>query len=248
MRVVGIANMKGGSGKTTASLLLATELAGRGASVVLLDCDPQGHLTQWRQLERSATQPPVIDKITTAGLPNLLRRLRLDTDVVVIDLSGASDILAAMCFGLSDLVLVPLQGSAMDARGASRALELVRYVAENAHAPVRQAILLSRVSPIAATRSLRRAIETLRAAKVRVLDTPLVERGAYRAVFDHGGDLASLPQDMGGNLANARANVAQYVDDVLALMDADGGSQVRAPFSSFCFRGSRGDLLEGATR
>ncbi len=180
---------------------------------------------QWRALERSKAQPPVIGNITTGALPNLLRRLSTDTDVTVIDLSGASDVLAAMCFGLSDLVLVPLQGSAMDARGATKALDLVRYVAENAHAPVRQAILLSRVSPIAATRSLRFAIDTLRAAKVRVLETPLVERGAYRAVFDHGGSLADLPDNLGGNIANARANVARYADDVLALMEADGAGQ-----------------------
>ncbi|SIQ22222.1 chromosome partitioning protein [Rhizobium sp. RU20A] len=248
MRVVGIANMKGGSGKTTASLLLATELAGRGETVALLDCDPQGHLTQWRLLERSADQPPVFGNITTAGLPNLLRRLSENTGVTVIDLSGASDVLAAMCFGLSDLVLVPLQGSAMDARGASRALELVRYVAQNAQAPVRQAILLSRVSPIAATRSLRHAIETLRAARVQVLDTPLVERGAYRAVFDHGGALATLPAALGGNIANARCNAAQFADDVLAMLDAGGEGRKPAPFSSLCFRQSRPDLADAALR
>lgn len=47
MPTVVIASPKGGAGKSTAAILLGTELAHAGASVVMLDCDPNHSLTLW---------------------------------------------------------------------------------------------------------------------------------------------------------------------------------------------------------
>lgn len=45
MRVLSLVNQKGGCGKTTAAIHLGTALARRGARVLLVDLDPQGHAT-----------------------------------------------------------------------------------------------------------------------------------------------------------------------------------------------------------
>jgi chromosome partitioning protein len=56
MPVIAVANPKGGAGKSTTTLVLATVLADQNASVTVLDCDPNRPLVSWR---RGASRSPV---------------------------------------------------------------------------------------------------------------------------------------------------------------------------------------------
>ena len=47
MPVIAIANPKGGAGKSTLAIVLGTTLAARGASVSIIDCDPNQPIKAW---------------------------------------------------------------------------------------------------------------------------------------------------------------------------------------------------------
>ncbi|MEI2299702.1 ParA family protein [Ensifer sp. MJa1] len=239
MSTISLANAKGGAGKTTAALLLACEFARRGERTAVLDCDQLACMTDWFRHGRNDGNLSLVSGVATSTLSDHLRRLRGQVDHVVIDLSGAADVLVALAIGLSDLTLIPVQGCVMDARGAIQVLELIRYIESNARANINHAVLLTRVNPIVTTRAMRKVKLLLAESRIRLVDTPLVERTAFRELFEQGDTLYSLHANRVSNLEKAQANAREFAEDVLRLLDPPGEAARHGPFSSMCYREQR---------
>jgi chromosome partitioning protein len=99
MKVVAIANQKGGVGKTTTAVNLSAALAGKGQRILLIDLDPQGNATSslgLQGLEGQSLYSALLgdDPVTEKILPTRLERLfMVPAD---IDLAGAEIEIARM--------------------------------------------------------------------------------------------------------------------------------------------------------
>lgn len=228
MAVISVANAKGGSGKTTTAVLLATEFVQRGARTALLDCDDLKLAADWARCARLGEGLTLVDTVAVSNLAGYLKALRSTHEHIVIDLSGARDSLVAFAVGLSDLVLVPVQGCAMDSRGAAHVLELIELVSANSHKPINRAVVLSRVNPLVTTRALRNVKALLDAAKIPVIGTPIIERAAFRDMFETGGTLYSIAAGRTSNPDKAILNMQAFADEVLRISDAEASCKAWA--------------------
>ncbi|MBB4954972.1 chromosome partitioning protein [Agrobacterium vitis] len=218
MPIITFANTKGGAGKTTAVLLLATELVRRGYRVSVIDTDPQRWISRWFEGAEQSTDLRVATYVSVNSLQRTIEAYRDTSDYVIVDLPGAQSPLLATALGLSNHVLIPIQGSTMDAQGGAQVIELLQYLYTKGNIRIPHSVVLSRVNSLVTTRALK-AVKTLLAERhVRVLDTPIIERAAYRDMFEYRTSLHRLDPERVSNLDKAVANAERYTDEVEVLV------------------------------
>ncbi|WP_308918172.1 ParA family protein [Jannaschia sp. LMIT008] len=231
MPVIAFANPKGGAGKTTAALLLASELASHGADVTVIDADPERWISGWGRLPGRPDALRVVEGVTEEGIVDAIAEAQAAAQFVVVDLEGTASLMAAHAVGMADLVVIPTQGGSMDAKGAAKTIRLIRNQERMLRRQVAHAVLLTRTSAAVASRSLRNVREQLEGAGVPLFRTTIVERAAFRDIFDYGGLLSDLPDGQVSNLGKARANAQAFAGEVLERLraaDADADADADA--------------------
>jgi chromosome partitioning protein len=128
-KIAAVANLKGGTGKSTIAVNLACELAAGGASIALVDADEQGTASYWVGRGRY----PVVLKTAAVG-PNpngwASDIAGLDADLVVIDAPPQIGDATRAIIEIADVILVPALASTADIMATGKALTLIRKARE----------------------------------------------------------------------------------------------------------------------
>lgn len=218
MPIISFANPKGGAGKTTSALLLASELASRGAQVTIIDADPEKWISQWGKLPGKPDNMTIIADVTEDGIVDQIEQAAQAAQFVIVDLEGTASLMVANAIGMSDLVVIPTQGASMDARGAAKTIKLIRNQERLARRPILNSVLLTRTSAAVMSRALKNVREQLDKAGIDVFQTAIVERAAYRDIFDYGGLLSGLAAEQVSNVEKARENAREFAGEVIAKL------------------------------
>ncbi|TGD94596.1 ParA family protein [Methylobacterium nonmethylotrophicum] len=216
MAVIAVSNPKGGTGKSTTALVLATTLARHGASVTLFDCDPNRNLVAWKD-GPSACPVTVIGHADSTNIGRMLKGEGGRSQFVIADLEGTASLMVASAILAADLTLIPMQGSAMDATQARRAIAYIEDQAATV-GPRPYRVLFTRTKPGFATRDERVIRETMASAGIPMMVTDLAERAAYRSMFTYRQSLEELDPQAVNGLDKARENADALAGEIVEIL------------------------------
>src|SRR6202051_842921 len=206
MPTIAFVSPKGGVGKTTSAFLFATAIA-KIYDVTVIDADPNHPIQTWAG---GGNTPPRLTIVSDANEDTIIERIEdaaTKTPFVVVDLEGTASKIVIYAISQADFVIIPTQGSQLDANEASRAIRVVLQSEKMTGKAKRYAVLLTRTSPMIRTRGMAHIQKGLIDAGIPVLETELNERDAFKAMFSFQQTLDGLNAAEVPNLDKARANV-----------------------------------------
>ncbi|MFY4698863.1 ParA family partition ATPase [Burkholderia glumae] len=217
--VVAIANQKGGVGKSTITVNLASDLAERGYRVLGVDADPQNTLLQWSAAsgdEDDGLKFPVAN-LAAAGkmIHREIKKYMSDYDFIVVDCPpSVEDPRPAVVLMIADLVVMPTSSSPTDfwsSRGFIQLIEQVQVTNDS----LKAVWLLNKAKPKRLlTRALSKAIAD---TGIPVLDTSLSDRESFKQAAAYGVSVADL-SDKGARAA--RDEIKKITDEILEMLGA----------------------------
>jgi chromosome partitioning protein len=218
MPTIVFASPKGGAGKSTAAVILATELALKGAAVTVLDADPNKPVSQWASRPRRPENLAVVADVSEASIIEEIERASLSAPFVIVDLEGTASMTVAYAISRADLVIIPTQGSQLDAAEAAKAVKLIKQQERAFNKTIPYAVLFTRTSSAIRPRTLQHIQAEFRRHGVAAFETQIHEREAYRALFSFGGTLGSLSPQHVSNLEGAIVNARAFAGEVVSML------------------------------
>ena len=221
MPTIAMVTPKGGAGKSTSAVVLGAELARRGAAVTMIDADPNKPLSDWARQPGRPENLTVLADVTEESIIDEIESAAQKTPFVIVDLEGTASMTVAYAVSRADLVIIPTQGSQLDAKQATRAIKLIQQQERAFGRKIPYAILFSRTSEAIRPRTLQHIKNEFAKHGVPAFAAHMHEREAFRAIFSFGGTLDALNPKMVSNLDAAIANARAFAAEVVSLLHAE---------------------------
>ena len=218
MPTIVFASPKGGAGKSTSAVLLATELALKGTDVTVIDADQNKPVSQWARREGRPANLNVIADVSEKTIIDEIERAAEKTPFVIVDLEGTASMMVAYAISRADLVIIPTQGSQLDATEAGKAIKLIRQQEKAFGKTIPYAILYTRTSAAIRPRTLGHIQKEFLKHGIRCFQTQIHERDAFKALFSFGGTLEGLKPEDVRNLDAAIVNARAFAGEVIAQL------------------------------
>lgn len=170
-KTIAIVSQKGGSGKTTLAVHLATRAAQAGLESCVIDTDPQATAAAWSDWRGDFL--PVVVTSPPARLARTIDSARKQgVDFVVIDTPPHADAAAREAIKVADIVLIPTRPRAFDLHALEPIADLVAFAKKPAY------VVLNGV-PSGATVLSEEARATAKGLGLKVCSVELAERAAF---------------------------------------------------------------------
>lgn len=145
VKVLTIANRKGGAGKSTCAAHLSIEAAKRGYKTILIDLDPQKTLEIWWKKRKE--ENPFLTDIDPLKIKEVISSINEHKfDLCIIDTPGDTSINANNGITVADLVLIPSKPTSPDLTAIGRTISMVKNLEKSYVFVVTQAIARTKLA------------------------------------------------------------------------------------------------------
>ena len=204
MKIIGITGQKGGSGKTTLTVNLASWYAGQGLRTTVLDRDPQGAVVRWNK--RGDGLPFAIYADLKAQLGAVLEaRDKAGDDIAIIDTAPSIGGAFREVPLYADVIVLPSTPNGPDVEALNTSFEILTV--ELHHKQV-GAVLTQVFKTYNITRD---AVTALRA-----LHIPLLAQIGHRTIYQTTG--TDGENVLGGGHSQAAEEIGALAETLLALV------------------------------
>lgn len=208
MKTIAILSQKGGAGKSTVAINLASAAQQDGKTVIIADLDSQGSCSDWHaaRLKYGSDPLPHVQAVDPSALSAFANEAeRRGVDLLILDTPPKSDHEAIAAAEHADFVLMVSSPSPMDLRAVKNTIRLTKIA--KLKLGVNIALVLNLMRPLG-TAAHEAAIA------IRQLDTTVLHYGlGNRVDFEY-----SLIQGQSALEYDPRGKAAQEVNNLYVLM------------------------------
>ncbi|ETX03544.1 MAG: hypothetical protein ETSY1_46915 (plasmid) [Candidatus Entotheonella factor] len=213
MAVITVAQPKGGPGKSTIALLLGLTFSA-DCKVVLLDADPNQPLMTWAEGTDIGSNLQVVEVQNKRDISAVIQQAAAQAEMVIVDTEGIADLRILTAINVSDLVVIPCQGSILDQQSA---VDLIQAIRNQKHEPP-HAVVMNRTSAAIRPKDLTTTIDQFKAYGIAVLETEVMERSAFRSLFSFGTTFSGLSKEGVTGVDRAIENAKALAHEVRSIL------------------------------
>jgi len=218
MPIISMVSSKGGVGKSTAAVVLAGEIIDAKGTVSIIDADPNQPIVRWAETLGPRKGLRVIGDVGEADMIDTIEAEAKKSAFVIIDLEGSANLKVGYAISRSNLALVPVQGSHLDAEEGVRSIKLIQQTEKGFKTKVDYAVLLSRTNTAIRERTMNEIVASFNESGVEVMKTQMIDRAAFRAIFSFGCTLHDLDAGDVSGLDRAKDNADALIQEVLSRL------------------------------
>lgn len=144
MHVIALLSQKGGGGRTSLTVSLATAAEEVGRQTLIIDLDPQATACKWG--DRRQAEAPIVIDAQPARLANALAKAKEGgIDLVLIDTPPRSAEAALAAAKVADLIVMPIRPQMYDLETIPNTLDLIATASTGRHSPIPTIAILNAV-------------------------------------------------------------------------------------------------------
>ncbi|WP_394167871.1 AAA family ATPase, partial [Photobacterium piscicola] len=205
VKIISFLNGKGGVGKTTTSINVATSLSRQGFKVAVVDTDPQVSISNWYDEDKCNFS--LIEATTEKEIYSIRKMIR-GYDYIIIDGAAAITAISSAAVMVSDVVIIPVTPSPLDFAACSAILAVIE-ARENLSPVIARFLITKKVNTAKMLPILK---ESIADTSIPLLRTGISQRQSFVKTMLDGGSIFDTKD------SNAKGEIDIVTKEILDLL------------------------------